>query len=289
MATDSNTITVADWLKQSTLAIHQTGSDSAKIDAQLLLCHVLGKDRTWLFTWSDTELDAAQLQQAATLLQRRLDGEPIAYILGYREFWSLTLATEPSTLIPRADTETLVEWALELPLGPKAEVLDLGTGTGAIALALASENPGWNVQGVDLQAGAVALASRNARDNHLSHVTFCQSSWFEQVSGQFDLIVSNPPYIDPEDHHLDEGDVRFEPRSALIADEQGLADLRHIVDQSRLYLNGDGWLLVEHGYDQQAAVTELFRQAGYLDVATREDLGGNPRITGGRWPARQLA
>ncbi|WP_349676712.1 peptide chain release factor N(5)-glutamine methyltransferase [Thalassolituus sp. UBA1505] len=284
-------VPIEHWLRSATEQL-QASSESARLDSECLLAHVLGQNRTWLYTWSDRGLTAEQLSAANALLQRRIAGEPVAYLCGQRDFWSLTLDVNPSTLIPRGDTETLIEWALELPVLATANVLDLGTGTGAIALALASEQPSWHVQGVDFQAEAVALARTNAAKNNLSRVTFEQSDWFSALAvgaGRFDLIVSNPPYIDGADEHLQQGDVRFEPRSALVAEEQGLADLRHIIEQAPDYLTADGWLLLEHGWQQADAVCELLRQRGFTDVENRCDLGANPRISGGRWPAQRIA
>jgi len=284
-------VQIEHWLRSATEQL-QASSESARLDSECLLAHVLGQNRTWLYTWSDRGLTAEQLSAADALLQRRMAGEPVAYLCGQRDFWSLTLDVNPSTLIPRGDTETLIEWALELPLLATANVLDLGTGTGAIALALASEQPSWHVQGVDFQAEAVALARTNAAKNNLSRVTFEQSDWFSALAvgaGRFDLIVSNPPYIDGADEHLQQGDVRFEPRSALVAEEQGLADLRLIIEQAPDYLADDGWLLLEHGWQQADAVCELLRQRGFTDVENRCDLGANPRISGGRWPAQRIA
>jgi release factor glutamine methyltransferase len=260
-------------------------SDTATLDVELLLAHSLDKDRTYLFTWSDRLVTEKEEGTFKALFSRRLEGEPIAYILERQAFWDLNLKTAEHTLIPRADTETLIEWVLELAdsLPDRATVIDLGTGTGAIALSLAHEFSHWDIQGVDLVPQAVELAQHNAKLNDLDHVRFFQSSWFDQVKGQFDLIVSNPPYIDPEDEHLSQGDVRFEPRSALVADNKGLADLELIADQSRSYLLEGGWLLMEHGYDQQQAVQQLLNRLGYQQVSTRIDLGGNPRITGGQY------
>jgi release factor glutamine methyltransferase len=260
-------------------------SDTAKLDVELLLARSLGKSRTYLFTWSDKLVSVDEEKVFHELFRRRLKGEPIAYILGQQEFWDLSLNTAPHTLIPRADTETLIEWGLDLSIGlaDSAKVIDLGTGTGAIALALAKECPNWQVQGVDLMPQAVALAQRNAIINNLERVHFYQSSWFANVSGQFELIVSNPPYIDPDDEHLSLGDVRFEPRSALIANNKGLAGLELIAQQSRDYLSDGGWLLMEHGYDQQEALQQILIRLGYQQVTTRLDLGGNPRITGGQF------
>lgn len=262
-------------------------SDSARLDIELLLCHILQKNRTYLFTWPDSVLS---LEQAETFLQffnRRKSGEPVAHIIGQREFWSLPLAVNNSTLIPRPDTELLVETVLDLfaqDAPPQARrALDLGTGTGAIVLAIASEKPYWQLLGVDYSADAVALAEQNRAALGFKHVAMAQSDWFENVGTQpFDVIVSNPPYIDPQDPHLTQGDVRFEPLSALIADNQGLADIEHIVAQAWHYLQTQGWLLVEHGYDQAQRVRDLFNQRGFVQVETRRDLGGNERITLGR-------
>ncbi|MFV8816698.1 peptide chain release factor N(5)-glutamine methyltransferase [Haliea sp. E17] len=255
--------------------------DSPRRDVEILLCHCLGKSRAWLYAWPEARLDADALAQFRELFRRRRAGEPVAYLTGQREFWSLPLAVAPTTLIPRPDTETLVEWALELPLPGAAAVLDLGTGTGAIALALASERPHWQVQGVDVSPEAVALARHNAQRCDLPQVQFSCSDWFAAVRGSFDLIVANPPYIAGDDPHLAEGDVRFEPRSALVADDSGLADLHAIVRAAPDFLNGAGWLLLEHGFEQADAVREALVAAGFERIATRVDLAGNPRISGG--------
>ena len=282
-------LSIEQIIKQSTQRLEHS-SDSAKLDVELLLAHSLNKDRTYLFTWHDKIVAEENVTVFNALLARRLSGEPIAYILGQQEFWDLKLHTAQHTLIPRADTETLIEWVLELAdqLPESAHVIDLGTGTGAIALALANEFPHWQVQGVDLVPEAVALAKSNAILNNLERVQFFQSRWFDQVGiggnhDSFDLIVSNPPYIDPLDEHLSQGDVRFEPKSALVADNKGLADLELIAQQSREYLVKGGWLLMEHGYDQQQAVQDILIDLGYQQIATRIDLGGNPRITGGQF------
>lgn len=283
----ASVLSIEAWLAEARTQL-EAGSDSARLDAELLLAHVLQQSRTWLYTWSDRVLSAEQQQAADALLARRLAGEPVAYLLGERDFWSLSLNVNPSTLIPRPDTETLVEWALELPLPANSRVLDLGTGTGAIALALASEQPSWQVSGVDFNADAVALAQANAARNQLARVSFMQSDWYSAVSGDFDLIVSNPPYIDEDDEHLAQGDVRFEPRSALVADNHGLSDLALIIDRAPGFLRANGWLLLEHGYQQADAVCELLRGRGFAEVSNRCDLGGQPRISGGRWPQQVM-
>lgn len=262
-------------------------SDSARLDIEIILCHILQKNRTWLFTWPDKTLDETQQKAFNDFFQRRKNGEPVAHIIGQREFWSLPLAVNNSTLIPRPDSELLVEVTLELfaqdkPDQPRS-CLDLGTGSGAILLALASEKPHWQLLGVDKSIDAVALAEKNRKQLDFNHVKIQQSDWFAQIEpNEFDVIVSNPPYIDPQDPHLDQGDVRFEPRSALIADNHGLADIELIIRASRNYLRSDGWLLLEHGYDQGDAVRELLRAHGFGVVATRRDLGNNERLSFGR-------
>ncbi|WP_331351165.1 peptide chain release factor N(5)-glutamine methyltransferase [Cellvibrio sp. UBA7671] len=280
-----NTLSIAQCLQLA----HELESlsDSARLDIELILCHVLQKNRTYLFTWPDKVLSPEQAETFQIFFNRRKSGEPIAHILGQREFWSLPLAVNNSTLIPRPDTELLVEIVLELFAGDvpqqKRSCLDLGTGTGAIVLAIASEKPDWQLVGVDKSADAVALAEQNRDQLHFSHVQIKQSDWFSAITAQqFDVIVSNPPYIDPQDPHLEQGDVRFEPRSALIADNKGLADIELIIQQSWNFLCEQAWLLLEHGYDQGQAVRELFAARGFVQVETRTDLGGNERVTLGR-------
>ncbi|HGM5489694.1 TPA: peptide chain release factor N(5)-glutamine methyltransferase [Serratia fonticola] len=271
------------WLK--TAALRLTHSDSAKRDAEILLGFVTGRARTYLLAFGETLLTAEQAEQLAVLLARRERGEPVAYLVGEREFWSLPLSVSPATLIPRPDTECLVELALEhLPATPCA-ILDLGTGTGAIALALASERPDCQVTGIDLQPAAVALAQHNAQKLAINNACFMQGDWFTPVTGQqFALIASNPPYIDEADPHLEQGDVRFEPGSALVAAQQGLADLAAIVEQAAGYLEPQGWLLLEHGWQQGDNVRMLLNAAGFIAVATHRDYGGNDRVTLGQKP-----
>ncbi|MFM5753740.1 peptide chain release factor N(5)-glutamine methyltransferase [Aeromonas veronii] len=266
--------------------------ESPRADADVLLCHLLGCRRSYLMTWPERELDAAQQATLQGWLVRRLNGEPIAHLVGEREFWSLPLKVSPATLIPRPDTEVLVEQALiRIPQGPCA-VLDLGTGTGAIALALKSERPELDVWAVDRMADAAALARENSAALGLP-IEVRDGSWFEPLgepdrdeTPRFAVIVSNPPYIDGADPHLEQGDVRFEPRSALVADDAGLADIRHIVAHAPAYLLTDGWLLLEHGWDQGEAVRQLLRDSGYREVATVCDYGDNDRVTLGLCPLR---
>ena len=264
-------------------------SDSAVLDVQVLLGFVLQKTRQYLYTWPEKALTPGQLAQFNTLLARRQQGEPVAYLVGEQEFWSLPLAVAPSTLIPRPETELLVELVLELVTIPEARGVDLGTGTGAIALALASERPDWQLLGVDIKAEAVSLATRNRDKLNLANAAFVEGSWFDPVQlalpGQLDFVVSNPPYIDSEDPHLSEGDVRFEPHSALVAPKNGLLDLELIAHRATHYLAPNGWLLMEHGYQQGEAVQALLTAAGYASVRTVRDLAGQPRVTLGQWPA----
>lgn len=266
------------------LAQRLVDSDSATLDAELLLCHCLGKDRAYLYTWPERDIEPAQEQQFRDLIDRRERGEPIAYLLGQREFWSFTLAVDNSTLIPRPDTERLIEVALELPIGNSAAVLDLGTGTGAIALALATERPQWTVLGVDIADAAIALAQRNAHALAIDTVRFFQSDWFATIPAQqFDLIVSNPPYIDAADPHLAQGDVRFEPQRALVAANHGMAALAAITASAQPYLKSGAWLLFEHGFEQGPALRTLLSQHGFDSISSWNDLGGRERVTGGRW------
>ena len=258
-------------------------SDSAPLDTELLLCHALGVDRTYLKTWPDRLPNTEQLNAFKGLFQRRLRGEPIAYILGWQGFWSLDLKVSAHTLIPRPETELLVETALALSLPSKASVLDLGTGTGAIALALASERYSWTLTAVDIQPDAVALAEENRAAHRLNNVKVLQGNWFSSLPAvKFDLIVSNPPYIENNDTHLSQGDVRFEPASALVSGPQGFDDLILLVAQSAGFLAANGWLLVEHGCEQGDGVRALFAEAGFHAIETRRDYNQLDRITLGQ-------
>ena len=258
-------------------------NDSAQLDTELLLCHALGVDRTYLKTWPDRLPNTEQLNAFKGLFQRRLRGEPIAYILGWQGFWSLDLKVSAHTLIPRPETELLVETALALSLPSKASVLDLGTGTGAIALALASERCSWALTAVDVQPEAVTLAEENRAAHRLNNVKVVQGNWFSSLPAvKFDLIVSNPPYIEKNDTHLSQGDVRFEPASALVSGPQGFDDLILLVAQSVGFLAANGWLLVEHGCEQGDGVRALFAEAGFHAIETRRDYNQLDRITLGQ-------
>ena len=286
-----------EWLAQAIADLAQKNpTENSKIDALVLLQHATGKSRTQILAFDDTEIDEKVRLKLTALLDRRLSGEPIAYILGEKEFWSLPLNVSKGTLIPRPDTEILVENALQIALEklqknpPHFRILDLGTGTGAIALALASElssicqkqQISLEIIGVDLMPDVVELAQSNAERNKLN-VQFLQSRWFENITGQFDLIVSNPPYIDAQDEHLRQGDVRFEPLSALVANDAGYADLRHIIELAPSYLNSNGALLLEHGWQQGEKVRSIFQENHWEIVETMRDYGDNERVTLGFW------
>ncbi|WP_323845128.1 peptide chain release factor N(5)-glutamine methyltransferase [Microbulbifer magnicolonia] len=260
-----------------------TESDSARLDTEILLGHILGRQRTWLYTWPEYELTEIEQRQFDELLARRKSGEPVAHLTGEREFWSLPLRVNASTLIPRPETELLVETALQLFPQQQARALDLGTGTGAIALALAAEKPGWRIVAAEKSADAVALAEGNRSRLGFDNVEIVQSDWFENIAPQqFDLIVSNPPYIDAADPHLAQGDVRFEPRSALVAEREGLADIEHIARDAIEYLRPGAWLMVEHGWQQAAAVRHIFAAAGLRNIESRRDYADWERLTLGQ-------
>ena len=256
-------------------------SPSAALDSEMLRCHVLDRPRSYLFTWPERTLDETQQQAFLALLARRQGGEPVAHLIGEREFYGRPFRVSAATLIPRPDTETLIEQVLELPLPARTRAVDLGTGSGAIGITLALERPGWQVQLVDLSDAALQVAADNAARLG-AKVALSQGSWLSGCTGPFDLIVSNPPYIDPDDHHLQQGDVRFEPRTALVAQQQGLADLASIIVQAVDYLAPSGWLVLEHGYDQGLSVRQLLARQGYTEIRTALDLGGNERVTLGQ-------
>ncbi|MDP2152828.1 MAG: peptide chain release factor N(5)-glutamine methyltransferase [Methylotenera sp.] len=261
-------------------------ANEAKFEAQLLLQHVLNVNRAWLLAHeSDTLQDKVKTDYEG-LLARRLLGEPIAYTFGYREFYGLNLIVTPDTLIPRPDTETLVETALDkIPTDTPFTVLDLGTGTGAVALAIAKHRPEAQVTAIDASSAALDVANRNARQLDLTQVDLRLSNWFSALEGErFNLIVSNPPYIEQQDAHLTQGDLRFEPMSALASGADGLDDIRKIIDNSLLHLHPQGWLMLEHGYNQAHLVADLMAQSGLIDITTIKDLGANDRVTIGKNP-----
>ncbi len=251
-------------------------------DARLILAHVLERDPAWLFAWPEHELDEAQLARYRELLRRRAAGEPLAYLTGEKEFWSLPLKVTPATLVPRPETELLVELALKRGHDHgKAKVLDLGTGAGAIALALAHERRRWEITATDVSPEALAVAAENARRLGLANVRFLQGDWYRAVPAgeRFHLILSNPPYVAEDDPHLERGALPHEPRRALVSGPDGLDDLRTLIAGAPGHLEPGGRLLVEHGMDQGAAVRALFRQADFQRVETHRDLAGRDRVT----------
>lgn len=261
-------------------------ASEAKLEAQLLMQHALTVNRAWLIAHENDTLQPETHSQFEALLNRRLTGEPIAYILGYREFYGLKLNVTPDTLIPRADTETLVEAALaKISSQEKAQILDLGTGSGAIALAIAINRPHAQVTAIDASQAALNIAIENAKNLSIGNVEIILSCWFDALQhAKFNVIVSNPPYIERYDAHLNQGDLRFEPPSALASGDDGLDDIRTIVNKSLIHLTPQGWLMLEHGYNQANAVADLMAQAGLVDIETIKDLGGNDRVTIGKNP-----
>ena len=253
-------------------------------EAKILLGHVLGRDRAWLAAHGDEPMTASEAKAFDALARRRRDGEPVAYLTGRREFYGLDVEVTLDVLIPRPETELLVELALvRIDVNEHAEVLDLGSGSGAVALAIASERPNAAVLGVDVSAAAVALARRNASRLNLGNVAFVESDWFSKVpKKRFDAIVANPPYVATGDAHLSEGDLRFEPSAALAAGADGLTAIRAIIAGAPAYLSPRAWLLIEHGYDQSDAVCAMLRDAQFSEVQSRRDLAGIPRTALGR-------
>jgi release factor glutamine methyltransferase len=264
-------------------AARRLGGESPRLDAELLLAHVLQRPRAWLYAHADDTLGDVELATFNTLLNRRCAGEPVAYLIGRRGFWSLDLQVTPATLIPRPETELLVELALQrIPTDARIDIADLGTGSGAIALAIARERPLAQVWATDMSEAALAVARSNAQSATIANVHFVQGDWCEALGdGRFDVIVSNPPYIATDDSHVRQGDLRFEPIAALVSGKDGLDAIRQIVGEAPGHLKPGGALLFEHGYDQGLAARELLRAAGYTDVATAVDIEGRDRVTGG--------
>ena len=262
----------------------QATSPSPAVDASILLCHVLGCSPGHLIAWPEKQLTQTQAKQFERILQQRIAGEPVAYITGAREFWSLSLKISSDVLIPRPETETLVEFALaKFPGSAHLAVADLGTGSGAIACALAAEHPQWDIVATDTSVAALEIARINAEAHKLGNIRFLQGTWFEPLAGhRFDLVISNPPYVANGDPHLEQGDVRFEPDSALVSGPLGMDAISLITGAAGQHLNTGGWLIIEHGYDQQQAVYDCFSQAGFEDIAQLNDLAGQPRMTAGR-------
>ena len=259
-------------------------SDSARLDAELLLAVALNKPRTWLYTWPEHIPSLPEQHKYLDLLRRRQDGEPIAYLIHRREFYGLELKINHHVLIPRPETETLVECVLQAATGTaQMRIADLGTGSGAVALALAHTMPQARVVATDISGEALTLARENAAALGIDNISFVQGSWLEPLADMtFDIIASNPPYIDAQDPHLSEGDVRFEPVPALVSPENGLADIRQIAETGMPNLAKGGRLFFEHGYAQGEAVRAIFSAYGYGDISTVQDLSGQDRVTMGR-------
>ena len=260
-------------------------SESARLDTEILLSHAINKPRSYLYAHPETPLDTEQLVLFERYVARRSLGMPIAYITGTREFWSLPLIVNEETLIPRPETERLVDITLMLlNNNPYARVLDLGTGSGAIALALAKEQPSWQILACDYNPNALTVAEKNAHNLKLSNIRFLQSDWFDNIplDQPFDAIVSNPPYIAANDPHLHSGDVRFEPVLALVSGPQGLTAAEHIIQESLKHLKPGGFLLMEHGFDQKDSLLTMLTDRGYVDVTAWKDFQGNDRVCAGR-------
>lgn len=259
-------------------------SPSARLDVELLLSHCLGKTRSFLMAWPEHRPEPIQLDRFETLLQRRLRGEPVAFLIEEREFWSLSLRVTPATLIPRPETERLVEQALtHIPIDQKLDIADLGTGSGAIAIAIAHERPRCWMTAIDCNLDALDVARDNASYHGLKNISFHQGNWLAGNTSSYTVIVANPPYVRNDDPHLQEDGLPFEPLMALVAGDDGLDAIRTITRQAGNHLNNGGWLLIEHGYDQQAAVIELLRQSGYTNINGIKDLGGTDRIVEAQW------
>lgn len=260
-------------------------STSARLDTEILLAHCLGKQRSYLYTWPDKTLTSQQRETFEAALSKRATLYPIAYITGYQEFWSLKLKVTPDVLIPRADTELLVETALDkIQHLPQPKILELGTGSGAIALALATERPDSQIIATDFSAAALKISEANRQAINIENVRFIESNWFANIPlERFDLVVSNPPYIDPDDEHLKQG-IRHEPIQALTSINKGLADLEHIICNAPNFLKDQAWLILEHGHDQGELVSSRLKKTAYQQISCLSDLSGNERINLGLKP-----
>ena len=281
----SQHITHQLWLDHA-IALLKSQYESAVIDARVILCHGIGKPLSFILAWPESNIESDVLLQLNHDLQRRLEGLPISYITGSKEFWSMQYKVTPDVLIPRPETEMLVEWALEKTPDEKIKykVLDLGTGSGAIAIALAKERAAMEIIATDISSRALILATENAQLNQCTNITFIQGSWFEPISEkQFDLIISNPPYIDEADGHLKQGDVAHEPRQALVSANNGFSDIQSIISTATKYLKSGGDLCIEHGYEQAETVRKMMHLEGYHQIHTSTDLSGNERFTTSQW------
>ncbi len=265
-------------------------SQSAALDARVLLCHCLQKPLSYILTWPERKIPREINEHLEELKQRRLTGEPMAYLTGVREFWSMTLNVNPDVLIPRPETELLVEWALERigklqdSLADVTKILELGTGSGAIAIALSKENPSITIHATDCSVKALKVAIENASANECKNIIFINGHWFEPVDEhKYALIISNPPYVAIGDPHLKEGDLPFEPYDALVAKDKGLSDIQSIITRAKNYLHTGGWLGIEHGYEQAFNVQQFMVEQGYDKIQTMQDLAGRDRVSVCQW------
>ncbi len=255
-------------------------SSSARLDVELLLMHAIGKNRSFLYAWDNYELKETELEMFEKLFKERLQGKPIAYLIGKREFWSMEFLVNEHTLIPRPETELLVEIALKY-LPKNATVFDMGTGTGCIALVIKKERPDCRILGIDKSLNSLEIAKQNAQNLNLN-IEWIESDWFSNIKIKADMIISNPPYIGEFDSHLMQGDVRFEPRSALISGVDGLKDIKYLIDNAKFFLNANGWLFLEHGFEQGFTIKSLLKNACYTNIKLYQDSNGLDRVSGGQ-------
>lgn len=277
-------VTINKAIQDAQQRLHEAGADT-RLEAEILLAHVLECSRTTLRTWPERHITSEQMISFQQLIERRSQGEPVAYLIGQRDFWDMTLQVSANTLIPRPETELLVETALEkIPPDAQWHIADLGTGSGAIALAIAKERPGCLITATDISADALAVARTNAHQLNLHNVRFVEGHWFEPIEKErFEMIVSNPPYVHPADPHLQQGDLRFEPEQALASKPDGMMDIRVISQEAREHLLSPGWLILEHGYDQGSKVAERLTEMGFQEVSILNDLSQNERVCVGKW------
>ncbi len=270
-------------LKQASQDLSES-SPSATLDAQVLLTHVLQCNTAHLAAWPEKDLTEEQESHYQQLIQQRRQGLPVAHLTGQREFWSLDFSVNSSTLIPRPETETLIEFILtNFSDRENLKLLDIGTGTGAIAITIAIEKPNWQIFASDVSEEALKLARQNSDNHQTDNITFIHSDWFSNIApNDFDIIVSNPPYIAADDPHLLQGDVRFEPESALISGTTGMDDIEHLCLHAKNHLTNDGWLIIEHGYNQKQQVADCLAKNGFTEINQKQDLSGHTRMTAGK-------
>ncbi|XBC38334.1 MAG: peptide chain release factor N(5)-glutamine methyltransferase [Buchnera aphidicola (Floraphis choui)] len=274
---------IESWLNLAILQLNNLDNINSRLDAEVLLSHILNRSISWIICNNSYIISDNDLKQLNNLIKRRLNSEPIAYLIGKKEFWSLSLIVSRSTLIPRPDTEILVEQALmRLENTNFKTVLDLGTGCGCIALALASMKSNCYVIGIDCIQESINIARKNAENLHLDNITFFNSFWFSSVNRKFDIIVSNPPYISLKEIDILEKELLFEPMIALISTSSGLGSINYIIKRSKKYLNNKGWLLIEHSWMQKVRVQKLFKKYGFINIITYPDYSGHDRITVGQ-------